>query len=403
MTNPEHLEILEQGVEAWNKWRDENDEIIPNLSKADLSKADLFGADLFGANLREADLSGANLGAAYLHAANLREAYISGAHLSKAHLIGANLSKAHLFGAHLSGANLSGAHLRGADLSAADLSEADLSGAKLHAANLREADLIRTHLHGAHLIGANLIGANLSEADLSAANLSKADLSTAILVGTNLTEADLTDSRIYGISAWDLVLDKTIQTGLIITEGNNPPVTVNDIEVAQFIYFMLENKKIRRVIDALTSKAVLILGRFTEKRKEILDALRDKLSEMDYLPIIFDFEKPTDRDFTETVLTLACLSKFVIIDLTDPKCSPHEATLTIPNLKIPFLPIIQEGQREYAMFRDLKNYQWLCEGKTYRDKNDLIQNIKKLTDAAETKYLDLRDKKDNTSSGFTPL
>jgi hypothetical protein len=50
---------------------------------------------------------------------------------------------------------------------------------------------------------------------------------------------------------------------------------------------MLENKKNRRVIDALTSKAVLILGRFTKKRKEILDALRDKLTEINYFPIIF--------------------------------------------------------------------------------------------------------------------
>ncbi len=76
---------------------------------------------------------------------------------------------------------------------------------------------------------------------------------------------------------------------------------MDDIEVAQFIYFILTNKKIRRVIDTLTSKAVLILGRFTKKRKAILDALREKLSNMDYLPIIFDFDKPTDRDLTETV------------------------------------------------------------------------------------------------------
>ena len=62
-------------------------------------------------------------------------------------------------------------------------------------------------------------------------------------------------TRIYGISAWDLILDNTTQTGLIITKTGDPVVTVNDIEVAQFIYFMLNSKKIRRVINSLTSKA----------------------------------------------------------------------------------------------------------------------------------------------------
>ena len=220
---------------------------------------------------------------------------------------------------------------------------------------------------------------------------------------TNFNKANLSDSRIYGISAWDLKLENTTQIGLIITEEHHPTVRVNDIEVAQFVYFMLENKKIRRVINALTSKAVLILGRFTKKRKEILDALRYKLSEMDYLPIIFDFEKPTDRDFAETVLILACLSKFVIIDLTDPSSSPHESAKTIPDLKIPFLPIIQEGQRQYAMFDNFEQYPWVLRGRTYKNKNDLIQNIEKLTNAAEAKYKEIKAQKDNTSSSFTPL
>ena len=40
---------------------------------------------------------------------------------------------------------------------------------------------------------------------------------------------------------------------------------------------MLHNQKIRDVIDTITSKAVLILGRFTPERKAVLDALREEL------------------------------------------------------------------------------------------------------------------------------
>ena len=46
------------------------------------------------------------------------------------------------------------------------------------------------------------------------------------------------------------------------------------------------------------------LGRFTPERKTVLDALRDELRQRNYLPIVFDFEKPASRDLTETISTL---------------------------------------------------------------------------------------------------
>jgi hypothetical protein len=41
MANIQHLEILKQGVEFWNKWREENKSIFPDLSGADLRNIDL--------------------------------------------------------------------------------------------------------------------------------------------------------------------------------------------------------------------------------------------------------------------------------------------------------------------------------------------------------------------------
>jgi hypothetical protein len=49
-----------------------------------------------------------------------------------------------------------------------------------------------------------------------------------------------------------------------------------------------------------------------------------------YLPIVFNFDKPETKDFTETVRLLAGLSKFVIADITNPKSSPLELQATIP-------------------------------------------------------------------------
>lgn len=54
MANPEHLKILNQGVEVWNRWGWENPEIVPDLREAGLHGADLEGANLHGANLKNA-------------------------------------------------------------------------------------------------------------------------------------------------------------------------------------------------------------------------------------------------------------------------------------------------------------------------------------------------------------
>jgi hypothetical protein len=220
----------------------------------------------------------------------------------------------------------------GPDLTDADLCRLNLYGANLRWANLFKADLTGVNLDGAHLGGADLREANLGGADLSRAYLLGADLSRADLRGaelefaslvkTDLTGADLTGCRVYGVSAWGLKLDGAKQQNLIITDADEPAITVDNIEVAQFIYLMLHNQKIRDVIDTITSNAVLILGRFTDDRKAVLDALREELRKRDYLPILFDFDVPATRDITETVSLLARMARFIIADLTDPSSIP---------------------------------------------------------------------------------
>lgn len=157
---------------------------------------------------------------------------------------------------------------------------------------------------------AKLIKADLREAKLSGADLTKADLTKAILNGsqlleTNLENANLEGWRIYGISAWNLKLEGAKQANLIVTPYGEPVITVDNLEVAQFIYLLSNNQRVREVIDTITSKAVLILGRFTPERKAVLDTLREELRKRNYLPIVFDFDKPASKDLTGTVSTLA--------------------------------------------------------------------------------------------------
>jgi uncharacterized protein YjbI with pentapeptide repeats len=389
MADNERLALIKTGAEAWNAWRRENQPERVDLSGADLNKANLREVDLNKANLSEANLRGANLRGANLEEADLSEADLNKANLRRAHLRGANLREAELEEAHLSRANLRGANLRGAHLEEADLREADLSGAHLSGANLIGADLSRASLRGTDLSGANLGGADLRGADLTGA-----DLYSAALVNTDLGGADLTGCHVYGISAWGLKLsESTKQRSLIITDDDEPEITVDDIEVAQFIYLLLHNPKIRDVIDTIGNKAVLILGRSTPERKAILDALREELRKRDYVPILFDFDKPTSQNLTATIMTLARLARFIIADLTDPSSIPYELGRIVPITKVPVQPILlSSSRREIAMFSDLQDdYHWALPIHHYDSLEQLILGLlEQVIRPAETKVLELR-------------
>jgi uncharacterized protein YjbI with pentapeptide repeats len=355
-------------------------------------------ANLVNADLGAANLFGANLGGAHLGEANLSEANLIGANLVNADFVNADLVKASLSLAKLSGANLVNAHLYGADLGGADLDNADLYGADLSVANLIGANFVN-----ADLGKAKLVRASLSLAKLSGVNLDGADLSGAALVETNLADAVLTGCRVYGISAWNVTLSEgTKQQGLIITPSDELEVTVDDLEVAQFVYLLLRNEKIRRVIDTVGKKGVLLLGRFTEGRIALLDRLRDELRKRGYLPIVFNFDKPETKDFTETVRLLAGMSKFVIADLTSPRSAPYELGAIVSQTMIPFQPIIAAGETPFAMMQDLWiNYpDRVFRPIHYSSVDALIASLdEKIIQPAEARFIELQKRKADTMGG----
>lgn len=127
MANPEHLEILEQGVEAWNEWRDKNGSVSPDLSGANLIEANLRGAHLQSADLIEARFIEADLVGTVLCKANLSNADLSDADLSGANLDTAILIQANLYGTTFAETNLSEANLAGATLGFTVIADVDLS------------------------------------------------------------------------------------------------------------------------------------------------------------------------------------------------------------------------------------------------------------------------------------
>jgi uncharacterized protein YjbI with pentapeptide repeats len=316
-----HLKILKRGVSHWNEWRRKNPATRPLLFKADLRKETLGLPDLNSVDFANANLIGADL--------------------RNMHLIEANFH------------------------------EANLGGAKLQDTDLTRANFCRTDLYKTNLTHANLTEANLQGTQLA---------------GTIFERATLVGCKVYGMSAWDLSLEGSVQQDLIVrysqksASENDPDIeaylSIDNLQVAQFLYMLLNNKNLQPVINATTSRIVLILGRFTpRKRKLVLEAIRNALRKH-YVPILFDSTPSDRRDLTETIQLVANLSRFVVADLTDAKGVPQELSHIVPNLpSVPIQPILLASQKEYAMFEHWRRYPWVLPEFLYENQTHLIDHL----------------------------
>ena len=106
------------------------------------------------------------------------------------------------------------------------------------------------------------------------------------------------------------------------------------------------------MLSDIAGRTVLILGRFTAERKAVLDAIKRALTTppRGYVPILFDFDKPGERDLIESIVRFAAVSRFVVADLSDPKSVPSELQAIVPQFpSLPVVPIIEASQREYPV------------------------------------------------------
>jgi hypothetical protein len=163
-------------------------------------------------------------------------------------------------------------------------------------------------------------------------------------------------------------------------------VTVDDLELAQFIRLMMTHDKLRATLNAVTRRTVLLLGRFGGGGIEDLRQIAQVLRRAGYLPMLFDFARPTARTYTETIQTLAALARFVVADLSGPSV-PQELYATVPHFKIPFVPVTNAASPPYAMFADLLAYPWVLEPVVYASVAQLLGTMhERVIAPAEAKH-----------------
>lgn len=331
--------MLRLGADGWNRWRAENPGLKPDLSSLDFGAIQELGP--------VPDLSWFNLDGADLRSASIRNAITGNASFEAAYMVAADLCFAH-FGK----CNFRGAKLRLSRLGSAEFGSCDFTGADLAYCTAQDTKFPRSKL--------NCV-----------------DLQHMQLVGTSFRGASLRGALVYGISAWDLDLRGARQADLVITQVDAPAITVDDLEIAQFIYLLLHNHRLRNVLHTITSKVVLILGRFTPERKAVLDALRNALRDHDLVPVLFDFERPSSRTFIETASTLAHMARFVVADFTDQGDVRREVHHIAANLRsVPIVPLLETTEGDVPItLQDLANDPCVLPIVRYRGIEDLLTHL----------------------------
>lgn len=158
MAKPDHLNILREGVAAWNDWRAKNPAIKPDLSDIDLTKREGSGACWDEAN------SAANLATANLSVVKFQRAKLDSVIFRRADLSGADFTEAGMNYADCRGVIAVGTKFDLVEAVGAKFQGAKLDGAVLVDANWSNASFVRASLEGTPLRG-NFSGADLRGCD----------------------------------------------------------------------------------------------------------------------------------------------------------------------------------------------------------------------------------------------
>ncbi len=247
---------------------------------------------------------------------------------------------------------------------------------------------INTKFNKTILTDSNFSGATFINCNLNRVNLTNADF----------TVKEIKETVIYGVSLWDIkISEESLQSKLviektydlysdIIAEGRIP-MMVEDIELAQFIYYLSDHKKLRDTLNILNNRGVLLLGRFKNGGLERLYKLREWFTKRNYLPMIFDFDRPNSLDYTETIVTMSGLSKLVIADLSGDSV-PQELHAILSTFIKPV--VVYYDTQPYSMIKDLKRKnRYFHDIKFNGEDDDLLKKLPDKIKLAETDYSEI--------------
>ena len=124
------FQLLREGVSAWNQWRNDNPEYIPDLRKQMITSYTIINSYFAEINMKDARLKLANLSGNNFSKAYFKNADLTATLLNNTNFVKADLSNAKFINANLTGADLHGANLKNAKFENTILNNTNLYKAK---------------------------------------------------------------------------------------------------------------------------------------------------------------------------------------------------------------------------------------------------------------------------------
>lgn len=190
MANPEHLAILEKGVEVWNRWRRDNPDVVPDLSG--MIKTGQISEQI---DLRRVNLSGSELSGSKFYDVNMEEANLRDANLSYATLVRTEFINSNLENATLTGADLFLVNFENANASLARFQRVSLDSVFFEETNLQYADLSNATIYYPDFVGADLTNADLRDSAFLYTNFSGANLRRTVMGNSVFSDSDMSEAK----------------------------------------------------------------------------------------------------------------------------------------------------------------------------------------------------------------
>ena len=299
-----------------------------------------------------------------------------------------DLQRARLRDVDVNGCRFRGGSLRNADLWLArfrngEFRQTEMGWLTASGGSFDSVQFFDTELDGARFLSVGFRGASFenvqlphsvwSDIKLEDSRWRNVDLRHASFFRVNCDGASFENCNVFGLGVCELAGQLRRESRLLCGEGPDP-LLLNDLRFAPFLHELAYEDAFGRVVEALTAKFVLILGRFTDDRKPILDRLRRALRHFGYVPHLVDYD--CKQSWLHVVKTAAMCSRFVIADLTEPRSVPAEV-VEILRLRETLIvaPIVQAGYDEPPIFGELRATGQLLTKYEYRDADVLIRHL----------------------------
>jgi hypothetical protein len=106
---------------------------------------------------------------------------------------------------------------------------------------------------------------------------------------------------------------------------------------------------------------------------------------------MFDFDCPENRDTDETISLLFRMARFVVVDLTDARCTPQELRNIEQLMSVPVQPLLQDSAMVYGMWDHYSRYPTVLPIYKYTSLQDVVASVEdKIIAPVEAKVRELR-------------